>query len=103
MCGRYTLYETDEMVPRFKLGRTQQFLSQENYNVAPGQWLPVITQKDSERKVVPMQWGFVPYWSNDPTTERRPINTRAEASFERPYGRHSLKYPRALIPSGGFY
>lgn len=103
MCGRYTLYKTEDLAPRFKLDHARQFLSEDNYNVAPGQWLPVVIQENGERKVLPMQWGFLPYWATDPRAERRPINTRSEAAFERPYWRQALKYHRALIPSRGFY
>lgn len=103
MCGRYTLYKTEDITPRFRLDHAQKFLSEDSYNVAPGQWLPVIIQKDGARKVLPMQWGFVPYWANDPRAVRRPINTRSETAFEQGYWRQALKYHRALIPSRGFY
>src|SRR6266699_5745873 len=42
MCGRYTLYETKDLSPRFNLATQPKFVSQDNYNVAPRQWLPVI-------------------------------------------------------------
>jgi hypothetical protein len=44
MCGRYTLYETKDLGPRFNLATQPKFVSQDNYNVAPSQWLPVIVQ-----------------------------------------------------------
>src|ERR1700748_3321926 len=42
MCGRYTLYDTKDMGPRFDLKRQPHFVSKDNYNVAPRQWLPII-------------------------------------------------------------
>ncbi len=103
MCGRYTLYETEDLGERFKLAARPQFVSQDNYNVAPRQRLPIVYQEDENRVAELMQWGFIPFWAKDPSKERRPINTRAESAFTSPMWREAAKSHRALVPARGFY
>ena len=51
MCGRYTLYETKDLGPRFNLATQPRFVSQDNYNVAPRQWLPVIMEDPEQGRI----------------------------------------------------
>ncbi len=67
MCGRYSLYDTKDLGPRFNLATQLRFVSENNYNVAPRQWLPIIMEDPDKGRVVQvMQWGFIPPWSTDP-------------------------------------
>ena len=50
-----------------------------------------------------MQWGFIPFWSKDPSKGPRPINTMAEHAFDSPMWRGAMKDHRCLIPARGFY
>ena len=102
--GRYVLYDTSGLGPRFHLTRRHAFVSEDNYNVAPFQWLPVIMQYDSgERVAEPMQWGFIPPWSKDPRKGPRPINAKAETVFESRMWSNAIAHHRCLVPSRGFY
>lgn len=104
MCGRYTLYETKDLGKRFKLVHQQQFMSKDNYNVAPRQWLPVIFDDEEMGRIAePMQWGYIPMWSKDPTKGPRPINTKSETAFESRMWIGSMRHHRCLIPARGFY
>src|SRR5947209_6149404 len=104
MCSRYTLYDTKDLGPRFNLATQPRFVSQDNYNVAPRQWLPVIVQDpDKGRIAEPMQWGFIPPWSKDPSKGLRPINTKSETVFDSRMWKGAVAHRRCLVPSRGFY
>jgi putative SOS response-associated peptidase YedK len=105
MCGRYALYETKDLEPRFNLATQPRFVSQDNYNVAPRQWLPVIMEDPEAGRIAePMQWGFIPPWSKDPRHGMRPlINTTAEKVFDSPMWRGAVAHHRCLVPARGFY
>lgn len=101
MCGRYTLYNAPHLDKRYNLAN--KFVSKDNYNVAPRQRLPVIVEQDGKREAILMQWGFIPFFSKDPTKGFRPINTVSETAFEKNMWRTAVKTHRALIPARGFY
>jgi putative SOS response-associated peptidase YedK len=104
MCGRYTLYETKDLGPRFNLTHQQRFVSKDNYNVAPRQWLPVIFEDvEMGRIAEPMQWGYIPPWTKDPTKGIRPINTKSETVFDSRLWKGAIRHHRCLVPSRGFY
>lgn len=103
MCGRYTLHQkTDAIAKRFNLARTPAIVS-ENYNVAPGQLMPVITEDEQGRHFELMKWGLVPVWAKDPKMGCKLINARSESIFEKPMWRNVIKRKRAIIPADGFY
>jgi putative SOS response-associated peptidase YedK len=103
MCGRYALYETKDLEPRFNLATQLQFVSQDNYNVAPRQWLPVIIEDPEQGRVAePMQWGFIPPWSKDPSKGPRPINTKSETVFDSRMWKGAVAHHRCLVPARAF-
>ena len=76
-------YHCQQRRVSYHLATKPRFVSEVNYNVAPRQWLPVIVEDpDKGRIVKPMQWGFLPPWSNDPSKGMRPINTKSEGVFD---------------------
>lgn len=104
MCGRYTLYDTEDMGARFNLKKQPHFVSKDNYNVAPRQWLPIIfVDEEAGRIAEPMQWGFIPFWSKDPSKGPRPINTKSETVFDSRMWLGSIRRYRCIVPSRGFY
>ncbi len=97
MCGRYTLYETKDLGPRFNLATQPGLVSQDNYNVAPRQWLPVIIEDLEKGRIAePMQWGFIPPWSKDPFKGPRPINTKSETAFDIRMWKGAIAHHRCL-------
>jgi putative SOS response-associated peptidase YedK len=104
MCGRYTLFESKDLGPRFNLAKQPRFVSRDNYNVAPRQWLPVVLEDETAGRIVEsMQWGFIPPWNNDPTQGIRPINTKSETVFDSRMWLGAVRHHRCLVPSRGFY
>lgn len=102
MCGRYTLYKTPGLAKRFKT-RPSAFELHDSYNVAPGQFLPVIMESEYGRTIELMKWGLVPMWAKDPAIGYRMINARAESIFDKPAWRGPVTYHRCLVPATGFY
>ena len=74
-----------------------------NFNVAPGQIIPIVMQEHGEKILEPVKWGLVPFWTKDPKIGYRMINTRAETISEKPSFKAAFKYRRCLIPANGFY
>lgn len=97
MCGRYTLHTTDELEDRYRVEVSDAIRA--NYNVAPSQTMPVITQ-DGLRM---MRWGLIPKWAKDEKIGYKLINARSETVFEKPMWNGIVKQRRCLIPANGFY
>jgi putative SOS response-associated peptidase YedK len=101
MCGRYALYETKDLGPRFNLATKPTFVSKDNYHVAPMQRLPVIYQDEAKGRVAElMQWGF---FAKNPRKSFHPFNTVSETAFDKPMWREAVKHHRCLVPTRGFY
>lgn len=101
MCGRYTLdKKADDIAKRFNIAKHPKNV-RANYNVAPSQVMPVITEDESgERHLEEMKWGIPRSLGKDFVKEI--INTRADKAFGGFWKRTVLGH-RCLIPSTGFY
>ncbi len=103
MCGRYTLHKkVDELAERFNVAKVNYDIN-ENFNVAPGQIMPVITEDETGRHLELMKWGLIPSWAKDPLIGYKLINARDDGIFDKPVWRNLILKKRALIPADGFY
>ncbi|HPR18033.1 MAG TPA: SOS response-associated peptidase [Candidatus Cloacimonadota bacterium] len=103
MCGRFALYSSFSAIKEYadilnEIGQLEQ-----NYNVAPGQIIPIVMIENGRKKLEPVQWGLIPGWAKDVSIGYRLINARAETIAEKPGFRGAFKYRRCLIPANGFY
>lgn len=101
MCGRYVLIP-DGMKARYDLVENIKEI-EPNYNVAPGQFLPIITRVDKQNQLKFMKWGLIPNWANDIKIGYKMINARAETILEKPTYKKAFKENRCLVPISGFY
>lgn len=102
-CGRYVLQTTaKDLAKRYNLAKAPAVIAS-NYNVAPGQTMPVVVEEDGKIKVELMKWGLIPVWAKDPAIGYRLINARDDHIFEKPMWRGVILKKRALIPATGFY
>ena len=78
---------------------------QPNWNVAPTQSAPVVRLNPTahQRQLDLLTWGFVPHWTTDLKTARRPINARAETVATSPMFRDAFAGRRCLVPADLFY
>lgn len=102
MCGRFQLSVKGKHISeRFNVEVFDEFYKP-NYNCAPSQKLPIITNTEPE-KLSYFKWGLIPFWAKDPKIGYKLINTRAETIFEKPSFKNAFKKRRCLIPANGFY
>lgn len=102
MCGRYTLYESADLEARYGV-KGPTIMAEENFNVSPGQFMPVVIMEDGKKKILSMKWGLVPSWAKDIKIGYRMINARSDTLLEKPMWKGLAKHNRALIPARGFY
>lgn len=107
MCGRSSLTRTEkELEKRFEA----EFYSEDlerynplpNFNVAPTQMHPVITNQDQNHLQF-FKWGLVPFWAKDMKIGSRMINARIETIMEKPAYKGAVQKRRCIVPYDGFY
>lgn len=101
MCGRYALSsKPDVIAERFGLAAIPRDI-EPNFNAAPSQNLPVITEaEDGTWRVELMQWGIPRVFGSDLVKEL--INTRSDKAFGG-FWRKTVCSHRCLVPANGFY
>ena len=103
MCGRYsqtlTPSQIDEAFGPITLPKEG---IRANYNVAPTQHVPVITNRAPDQ-VELFEWGLVPFWSKDGKNTARMINARSEGILKKPSFRKPIRERRCLVIGDSFY
>src|SRR5699024_4825252 len=107
MCGRASLGVTkEELESRFGAilhwEDLENFHPFPNFNMAPSQRLPVITDADPYR-IQLFRWGLTPSWVKEEKTIPFLINARSETVAERPAFQQSFLRRRCLWPVDGYY
>ena len=102
MCGRFIISKkVEEINERFHVDvEKEQYKI--IYNAAPGQNLPVITNR-KPGKLSFFKWGLVPYWAKDVKIGYKMINSRAETLLEKPSFKNAVQKRRCLVIANGFY
>lgn len=104
MCGRFVLMTPGRSLAE-KFGLSEEPFLEPRYNIAPTQMVAIIRLRPeaSERALVFVKWGLIPFWAKDRSIAPKLINARAETAAEKPAFRAAFKYRRCLIPADGFY
>lgn len=107
MCGRSSLTVTEkELEKRFNASFYSEDLERynplPNFNMAPTQNLPVITDADPDH-INLYRWGLIPFWAKDEKIGYRMINARMETVAEKPAFRQAFRQRRCLWPVDGYY
>jgi putative SOS response-associated peptidase YedK len=102
MCARATLIASASIVARW-LGLDVEGW-EPHYNLSPGQEvLAVRLGAHGEPEAVPMRWGLVPNWAEDPRIAFRTVNARAETVATKPSFRDAFRERRCLVIVDGWY
>ncbi|KAA5539233.1 SOS response-associated peptidase [Adhaeribacter rhizoryzae] len=101
MCGRYSVVTKKIAKDHRQAGRFGDILNDPNYNAAPSQPLPVITNTNPEKGAF-LSWGLLRAWATTAKTNR-PINARAETLTQSPMFRNLIGRKRCLVLADGFY
>jgi putative SOS response-associated peptidase YedK len=103
MCGRYSFFTPlPEAEAALQVKAVPYEGWQPNYNGAPTQAMPVITN-EFPGVMQFFRWGLVPSWAKEPSIGYKMINTRAESIMEKPAFRNIFKYRRCIVPADGYY
>ena len=101
MCGRYTTLTPRPTLEK-RFAATFGEAPTPNYNAAPSQALPVITNAAPDQ-IQLVQWGLVPGWVRELKKAVKPINARAETLADKPSFRQLLQRRRCLVLADSFY
>ena len=106
MCGRYSFVAPAAAIEQ-RFGAKFTEPTPPNYNAAPSQRLPIITNA-APGQIQLLSWGLVPSWSRNPTGDGpaagpKPINARAETLAEKPLFRSLLARRRCLVLADSFF
>jgi len=98
MCGRYALTKIDTLAEHYNLATVPKDLHK-NFNAAPTQTMPVITEENGKRQLELMQWGIPRFIG--PGKVKDVFNTRADKAFGS--WKKLVLTQRVLVPATGFY
>ena len=103
MCGRFALYSSFQAIKDYAdlLNDIDEIDS--NYNIAPGQEISIIINKNQQNILKSYKWGLIPFWAKDENIGYKLINTRGETISEKPSFKYAFQQRRCLIPANGFY
>src|SRR4051794_17635833 len=104
MCGRYTLLASpEELRELFGLDEVPDLAPR--YNIAPSQQVAAVRRVAGQerRELVPLRWGLIPPWADDPAIGNRLINARAKAVADKPSFRSALRCRRCLVLADGLF
>ncbi len=102
MCGRYSQTLTPDQIDEAFGPITLPQNLKPNYNVAPTQLAPVITNRHPQQ-VELFEWGLVPFWSKDGKNTAKMINARSEGILSKPSFRKPIRERRCLVIGDSFY
>ena len=105
MCGRYASFLPAELIARL-FGTTNPLPNlRPTWNMAPTMSAPVVRRhpESGERHLDLLTWGFVPSFTQNLKTARKPVNARAETVATSGMFRTALTKRRCLVPAAAFY
>lgn len=102
MCGRYSFAPELKIVNEHYDITIRDGEIEQNYNCAPSQKLPVISN-DQPGVLSNYVWGLIPFWAKDKSIGYKMINARGETLTEKPAYKNAFKSRRCLIPADAFY
>lgn len=102
MCGRYSFAPDLKVVNEHYDITASTEDAAPNYNCAPTQMLPVISN-DQPRGLSRYRWGLIPFWAKDASIGNRLINARGETIASKPAFKNAFKRRRCLVPADAFY
>lgn len=103
MCGRYVSATSAEgLAEAFAVDAVRTESLPERYNVAPTLDVYSVIERDGQRRLGTLRWGFLPHWKKQLKGGPMPINARVETIDEGMFASAFAKR-RCLLPADGFY
>ena len=63
----------------------------------------VVADEAGLRRLLPAQWGLVPFWAKDRSIASATFNARVETAAQKPAFRDAMQRRRCLLPAEAFY
>lgn len=102
MCGRFSRTSPPEQFAEIADAECDLDL-EPRYNILPGQPLLTCRVDEGRRKMVMMQWPYIPTFEKHPKTKYSTINAKAETLATSRLWQFPFKHFRCLIAADGFY
>jgi len=102
MCGRYSFAPDLKIVNEHYDITINDGQVAPNYNCAPSQLLPVITNENPD-SISFFKWGLIPFWAKTPAIGYKLINARGETITEKSSFKNAFARRRCLVPADAFY
>lgn len=103
MCGRYVSVSTPEqLAAAFEVDEVRTESRGERYNVAPTLDVYSVIERDGQRRLGTLRWGFLPHWAKS-LKDRAPINARVETLADSRMFQSAFEKRRCILPADGFY
>lgn len=102
MCGRYSFAPDLKIVNQHYDITIKDGELTPNYNCAPTQLLPVITD-EKPGQISLFRWGLIPFWAKDIAIGNKLINARSETITEKASFKNAFRRRRCLVPADAFY
>jgi putative SOS response-associated peptidase YedK len=104
VCGRFSQGEPSGRIADYFGAYPDDDLPAPLYNVPPTETIRAVVERDGERRLAAMRWGFRPSWAAATTRASSAwINARAETAWDSPAFGRSLAGRRCVIPADAFY
>ncbi len=101
MCGRFSLATSRQKIKE-QLGVEHTDPLELSFNIAPTHRAYVLTN-DQPHQLQQLNWGLVPYWSNDGKNSGKLINARSESISSKPSFRIPIRQRRCIVIADSFY
>ncbi len=103
MCGRFS--QTDPVEVLAEKYRVDEVVTDlpPSYNIAPGDRIISVIEKENRRVLTGLFWGLTPRWRAEGAASRLLINARSETLHEKPTFRNAFRKGRCLVIASGFY
>ena len=103
MCGRFVSVSTAEaLAEAFAVDEVRTESLGPRYNVAPSLDIYSVIERDGQRRLGTLRWGFAPHWKKELKKGPSPINARVETIDKGMFATAFAKR-RCLLPADGFY
>jgi putative SOS response-associated peptidase YedK len=102
MCGRFSQGEPARHVSEYFGAYPDDDLPDGLYNVPPTETIRVVLERDGDRRLAAVRWGFRPFWLGEDRS-RSWINARSETAAASPAFGPALRTHRCVIPADAFY
>ena len=104
MCGRFSLQTpVPDLAELFEADPSRLGEWSPRYNMAPTDEVIALRRRAEGRELVPLRWGLIPNWAEDPGSLPLMINARSESLETRRAFRDLILDRRCAVLADGFY